>query len=180
MFHLVVIAHDGCKISAPLLVATTPQNTVALCTNPTIQQEQSLTSSVKRSLPSSRTPPIVLPTYSPVLRPARTPRGPHPPGQDSSRFSARTGLTVLRPDRTPRGLHPHAAAPYSASPKICTMMYMVLFSQRNVRFPSVACSQKHVELTWMPAPFFCTTIVETINLKQYDSSWSLSSVLGRI
>ena len=38
------------------------------------------------------------------------------------------------------------------------MMYIVLFSHRNVRLPSVACSQKQVDETWIPAPFFCTTI----------------------
>merc|ERR1719270_340510 len=63
---------------------------------------------------------------------------------------------------------------YNARPKIWIMTYIERFSQRKVKFPSVTCSQKQVDETWMPAPFFCTTVVLIINLKLCDSCCNLS------
>merc|ERR1719409_1438198 len=57
---------------------------------------------------------------------------------------------------------------------------MLLFSQRYVTHPSVAWSQKHAELKFIPAPFFWTMTVDTTYLNFSLSICSLSSAVVEI
>lgn len=66
-------------------------------------------------------------------------------------------------------------ATYRLNPKTCTITYIVVFSHLNVIFPSVCCSQKHVLLTWIPAPTFCIIVVDTTYLKFCESVCNLLS-----